>query len=335
MNKIFPVTHSILSVKALATDLLPNYNIESPMDCRFLKPGLNDTFLVNTQGAKYILRIYRKDWRSLSEILYELDALLYLKREDISVSVPIAKKDGELIGTIMAPEGLRYVVLFTYAPGKELAYETKLENEAYRYGKAVAKIHTATNTFQSAHSRFVLDLDYLLEAPMRSLQPFLSHRPEDWEYLTTLAQKLRRGVQDIPLDSLEMGFCHGDFHSGNAHLDQDETVTFFDFDCCGFGWRAYDIASFRWNARLNEKEKKMWPSFLSGYEKERYLSDLNIQAINYFVLIRQFWFLGIVLDNGHDWGFAQLNDPYFDWCLKFFREWEAEYLEEKLIESDA
>jgi Ser/Thr protein kinase RdoA (MazF antagonist) len=226
MTKIFPVTHSILSVEALITDVLPNYAIETPIDCRFLQLGLNDTFLVNTHAAKYILRVYRCDWRSLADINYELEALLHLKQLGIAVSVPIVRKDGNLIGSVLAPEGLRYVVLFTYALGKQPDYETEQEQEAYLYGKAVAKIHVATDTFKSSHDRFTIDLDYLLDAPMRSLQPFLAHRLDDWEYLTRLAEKIRLGVKDLPLNNLEIGFCHGDFHSGNAHLDRDEKITF-------------------------------------------------------------------------------------------------------------
>jgi Ser/Thr protein kinase RdoA (MazF antagonist) len=269
MTNIFPVTHSILSVDALIRDLLPEYAIETPIDCRFLQPGLNDTFLVNTQRSKYILRVYRQGWRSLSEINYELEVLLHLQRSGIDVSVPIERKDGNLIGSVMAPEGLRYVVLFTYAPGKQPDYETEKEREAYLYGKAVAKIHTATDSFQSSHDRFTIDLEYLLEVSIRSIQPFLVHRPEDWAYLMNLAEKLREEIQRLAPDKLEIGFCHGDFHTGNAHLDRED-ITFFDFDCCGVSWRSYDVANFRWNARLNKKDKEIWPSFLRGYTEARH-----------------------------------------------------------------
>jgi thiamine kinase-like enzyme len=40
---------------------------------------------------------------------------------------------------------------------------------------------------------------------------------------------------------LEIGFCHGDFHGGNA-CQKDGSFTFYDFDCCGWGYRAYDLA---------------------------------------------------------------------------------------------
>src|SRR6185295_10539869 len=123
---------------------------------------LNDTFLVNTHGPKYILRAYRAGWRSLSEILYELEALLYLQREGVSVSAPIARKDGTFVGSVLAPEGVRYLALFTYAPGKELTYDEE-GADSYRYGSATAKIHAATDTFQTSHKRFALNLEHLLD----------------------------------------------------------------------------------------------------------------------------------------------------------------------------
>jgi Ser/Thr protein kinase RdoA (MazF antagonist) len=74
----------------------------------------------------------------------------------------------------------------------------------------------------------------------------------------------------------------GDFHGWNVHMAQDHMLTVFDFDCCGVGWRAYDIAVLRWGARLRGKEQARWPSFLCGYGEVRRLSDLNIQATPYF-----------------------------------------------------
>src|SRR5258705_213100 len=119
MENYFPVTHSTLAINALMTDVLPDYDIGIPLECRLLHLGLNDTYLVKTLDGQYILRVYREGWRSVSEILYELDVLLFLQRENHAVSVPLSRKDGSLIHPVTAPEAIRYVVLFTYAPGKE------------------------------------------------------------------------------------------------------------------------------------------------------------------------------------------------------------------------
>src|ERR1700752_4084833 len=145
------------------TDVLPDYEIGTPLECRFLNPGLNDTYSVKTRDGRYILRVYRSGCRSVSEILYELDVLLFLQRENHAVSVPLPRKDGSLIHPVIAPEGKRYVALFTNAPGNEPAYEADEEKEAYQYGKAVARLHTATEKFQSPYQRFVIDLSHLLD----------------------------------------------------------------------------------------------------------------------------------------------------------------------------
>src|SRR5262245_57595821 len=106
MSKYCPVTHSTLSVQALIDDVLSDYDIDAPTECKLLNRGLNDTYLVRTYATNYILRVYRSGWRTLSEILYELEALLHLKRAGIAVSIPLPRKDGHLINTVTAPEGV-------------------------------------------------------------------------------------------------------------------------------------------------------------------------------------------------------------------------------------
>jgi len=63
-------------------------------------------------------------------------------------------------------------------------------------------------------------------------------------------------------------------------------VTLFDFDCCGVGWRAYDLAVFRWAARLRKMEAEQWPAFLRGCRETRTIREIDIQPIPYFVALR-------------------------------------------------
>jgi Ser/Thr protein kinase RdoA (MazF antagonist) len=322
MSNYFPVTRSVLSAKDLLLDVISKYDIETPLECSFLHAGLNDSYLINAKTGKYILRVYRAGWRSDSDILSELDVLLHLKRRGVPVSAPVPRKDGTLLYKIPAPEGDRTIVLFTYAPGKPMAYADK--NECLQYGKSVARIHSETDEFKIRHQRFSLNLEHLLDEPLKNVKKLLMYRPDDWNYLQSLAERLRQHIMDVPLSVLEKGFCHGDFHGGNAHIEQDGTITFFDFDCCGYGWRAYDIAVFRWSARLIGREKEQWPHFLSGYQEMRLLSEADIKSTRYFVAIRHLWLLGLHTGGGRDWGSGWMNDQYFDKAIKFFREWEEE-----------
>ncbi len=326
MSTLFPVTHSILSAKALMMNVLSAYDTADFGACRLLSRGLNDTYEVTTsKGEQYVLRVYRTNWRSLDDIAFELDLLNHVSAKGVACSSPVPQRDGTFVQTVDAPEGKRHVVLFTYASGKEPSYEETLEAQALAYGKATAQFHNAAQDFRSPYSRPSLDSEYLIDAPMTTIGPLLQHRPEDWAYLQALVNKIRHRLSMLPPDELEMGVCHGDFHGGNAHISESGVVTFFDFDCCGLGWRAYDIAVFRWSARLRGKEKERWESFLQGYTEERHLADADLRAIPLFIGIRHIWLLGLHTGNGQDWGFGWMNDGYFSSQLKFLKEWEAEY----------
>lgn len=66
---------------------------------------------------KYILRIYRNDWRSEQEVQFELELLAFLGARGAPVSTAVTTKKGELSFVIDSPEGKRMAVLFHYAEG--------------------------------------------------------------------------------------------------------------------------------------------------------------------------------------------------------------------------
>ncbi len=327
MDSTFPVTYSTLSIQALAADVLPDYAVGDIAECKFYSTGFNDTYRIETvHGSTVYLRAYRLPWRTLADIEYELDALVHLHSQGIPVIRPLPRKNGRLVRAVPAPEGLRYVALFTGAPGKEIAYDENPESVAFKYGQAVARIHNALQDFNSPHARFHIDLDHLIDTPLRNIGPFLSHRADDWAYLQRFAAMLRQRILDLPASALEQGFCHGDLQGYHANIAADGTLTFFDFDCCGFGYRAYELAVFRWCGRLEEQEDLRWEPYLRGYREIRPLNDLDVQAIPLFVGARYIWHMGVHTQNAPDWGCGFLNDGYFDRRLEQLRAVEADYL---------
>jgi Ser/Thr protein kinase RdoA (MazF antagonist) len=331
MKKLFPATYSILSTSALVSDVLPNFglpdfNIGEIAACQFFTGGFNDTYRIKTrQGVIYYLRVYRSRWRSLPDILYELDVLNHLHRKGFAAARPLPCRDGSLCRELSAPEGTRYAVLFTEAPGKLISYDQEPEKVAFQYGQAVAQLHNAVADFTSSHQRFHIDLDLLIDTPLRNIAPFLEHRPDDWAYLQRFAATLRQRIVELPASDLEQGFCHGDLQGYHANVGADGRLTFFDFDCGGFGYRAYDLAVFRWCSRLKEQEAVWWEPYLRGYREMRPLTDLDVQAIPLFVGARFIWHMGVHTQNADDWGCEWLNDEYFDEKLEYLRTVEADY----------
>lgn len=326
MNDYFPVTNSTLSPIALAKQTQSDYDVEQIEGCRLLHIGLNDTYILNcVDGKPYVMRIYRRGWRTCEDVMYEIDVLLHLKGKGVQVSVPLPRKDGNYVNLLEAPEGPRLMVLFSYAPGVEPTYNE--EAEAVQYGKAVARMHTATDDFQSKHHRFSIDADHLVESPLKALKPFLRNRDKDWAYLSELSQKLKSRLHGVPFGSLEKGFCNGDLHGWNAGVGGDGTITLFDFDCCGLGWRSYDMAVFRWCARIREKELQRWPAYLKGYQSCRKLNPVDLEATSLFVGIRHIWLIGLHTSIADTFGLSLVNDAYFNLQLNFLHNWEKDYEE--------
>lgn len=314
------VIRSIVSPDALMLNVAQSYEIAAPLTCRLLKRGLNDTYLLTTVCGPYVLRVYRAGWRSEEEIRYELDLLRHLAAKGLGVSVPIATRDDRLFLPLGAPEGTRPLVLFTYASGTRASWG--VPEDAYDIGTAAATIHAASDDFASRWPRASLDSDYLINRPLVAIRPFLAHRPADLAYLERFTDGLEAEVAALVANGLDWGVCHGDFGPKNIHKDGDGRLTIFDFDLCGPGWRALDLALIRWVA-VDHRNNALWEAFLRGYSATRRLSATDLSAVPVFHAAAHLSSLGLFAETVGDWGAADMSDWLFDRELEFFRTWKA------------
>jgi Ser/Thr protein kinase RdoA (MazF antagonist) len=187
----------------------------------------------------------------------------------------------------------------------------------------LAAIHAASEDFVSRHTRFCLDLEYLIDTPLAALRPFLAHRPDDRSYLEGFAARVRARADTAIRAGLDWGVCHGDF-GGNIHIAEDRTLTVFDFDFCGPGWRAYDfIAAYGFSRGRNKAE--IWHSFVKGYTETRRFMGADLASVALFRAIGRLWSIGMRAGNVDHRGTLPMSSGGFDRRLRFFQEWEAEH----------
>lgn len=319
MEENFPAVYSLVSSDTLRDFVNQNYDVGRVTRCKLLTKGLNDTYRVDTEENRFILRVYRTAWRSQADICYELDALDFLFQNDVTVSAPLRSMSGKFHHAIIAPEGVRYIALFTYAKG---AVPSLNESISYQYGKVVARIHNLTDNFNSPHQRFRLDFNHLLDEPMKLIQPTMLEHGGDVTYIESWVREIKNRV---PIGLLNGGFCHGDFHDWNVHWEEG-TLTIFDFDCCGLGYRAYDLAVFLWNLKTNYKDKvqENWQTFMDGYTEMRSLQVIDARSIPLFVAARRIWLAGVYLANEDVYGTAIINKDFFRSFVNQLKEDEQE-----------
>src|SRR6185312_14874120 len=161
-HSVLPVAYSILAPDALLAEVNRNYGIEPLVDCALLRSYVNDVYILHGAETAYVLKVYRAGWRSWSEIAFELDVLTHLTAKGVAVAPPLPRRDSQLIGTLSAPEGTRYIVLFPYAAGVKPTppFTPQLY---YSFGSATARMYNALDDFTSPHARIPLDLEFLLD----------------------------------------------------------------------------------------------------------------------------------------------------------------------------
>ncbi len=309
------------AAEAAARAVWSHYNLPAPTVCGPTQVGLNDHHLITTPQGQYVLRVYRAGWRTEEDIAYEVAVLNHLAARGVPACAPLPRRDGAFSSAFAGEQGPRTAVLFTCAPG---APPDPADPAALRTcGRVMALIHRHTDDFTCEHQRFALDLDHLLAQPRLTLRPYLRHRPEKATFLETAVDALRAGLE-ARVESLEWGFCHGDFHGGNARLDGDGTLRVFDFDCGGPGWRAYDLSV----CRLYCREEARWETFREGYEEVRPLPAAAEAALPWFIVARQVWRMGVFAEAWPRLVGHAVDEAFFEEHVAILRERLRTYLPE-------
>ena len=297
------IARSFIAADSLAELIQADYAFAPPLRCQLISKMLrtqdNDHYLVTTgQGEQCVARIYQNGdqlERQESDYLYELDWLQFLKDKDLPVAHPIARVDGRYLGAIEAPEGRRYYALFSRAEGATMNMDN--EDQLYTFGAKMAQIHVASNDYTMPYPRQAMDLSFLAEQPIARLHKnWGEERQEDLQMVIEMAAQAKVEIEAL-IENPEhtpdgWGPIGGDFHSNNVHFDEKGQPTFFNFDLCGPGWRAYDIAAFLLASNLLHEPANYSEAFFAGSYSVRPLSQNEHRAISPFITLRRVWLTG-------------------------------------------
>lgn len=154
----------------------------------------------------------------------------------------------------------------------------------------------------------------------------MEHRQEDYRFICELIFGLKEQLVMRIEEGLDWGVCHGDLYGNtNVAFTDNGTLTHYDFDICGYGWRAYDIAEFRLAREIHsghnkDEVERLWEAFLHGYKAVRELNVNDIKVIPIFVVLRQLWLFGLCFSESELIGGADFDDGFIDSKMEYFRK---------------
>lgn len=311
MKKI-RIERSFVSAESLAELIAEEYDFggQEPtckLFSKMLRTQDNDHYQVKLDGTKqYVARVYqldRDDHRPKSAYQFEMDWLTYLHDSGYRVGYPISRRDGGYLGLLDAPEGPRYYALFSYVEGTEMP--TNNADLFFTMGQDMAKIHTASADFVTDQERLPWDLDHLIDRSIaRVKQNWSEKRAADFDLLLASADDAAEQITSLlgSKKSPEVwGVIGGDFHTVNTFVNDKGELSFINFDLCGYGWFAYDIAVFLLNTQLLNKPVELSEAFFAGYFSIRPLTPEEHESIESFMTLRRVWLTGAFAMSG---GFA-------------------------------
>jgi len=285
-----------------------NYELIGQISSKFYVLGLHDNYLIECNKIKYIFRVYRNNWRTEEEILFEVELLSYLEKTSGNVAAPVRTKNNKLTTHFETPEGARIGVLFNYADGCPPASDISCK-ECNLLGISVANIHDSTNNYKSKFKREILDLPYLVDQSLTSIKSFLNSR--QIEYLSHIREVLYDNISSLTPDNSDFGICTGDINNTNFHINTKQRITHFDFDQCGYGFRAFEIGKYTLNPQNCEVKRDKVRSFIDGYESVRSISKVDKMAIPYFEIAAVIWVMSIHALNVDKIGYQYLDENFW------------------------
>ena len=327
---LFPTQYSTLSASALATYVGAAYGLPG-LRGRYLLRGVSDTYLLENEQARYILKVYRDAHRTPSEIAGEVELLTYLGAHQAPVAAPIPALDGRFLLPLAAAEGERQGVLFDYAPGHVVMDLT--DAQLRTVGREMAKLHNLTAGLTLAHPRPGYDLDTTFRRPLQAVAPAFQDYPEGYAYLQdTVAQVLTK-LEQLDTSAFGYGYCHYDFLPKNFHFDAADQLTFFDFDFAGPGYLVQDVMTFfvhyflhRLLKGVSEQEAtRAFAVFVASYREVRPLSEAELAAIPYLGVGFWLFYLEFAYRNFDDWSNTFFGPRYLRERVGWIKQWVAWY----------
>ncbi|MCF8254470.1 MAG: phosphotransferase [Bacteroidia bacterium] len=307
----FPVTNSNLSAEHIGLFLQKKYSLSKDTKCQLIKAGINDTYLVSDTSDKFIFRVYSLNWRAKTEIEEEIKLLNLLKENGISISYPLCDTEQNYIQTLPAPEGDRFAVLFTFAPGEKQHLISKETH--FKIGQLMAKFHQVTQNLKLERVHYTPEIIFV--DSLKKISEFLKSDTEEMTFMRSVQTELIKEFANADSTQIRRGIVHLDIWFDNLNLSNDGQITLFDFDFCGNGWLCLDIAYYILQLHNIEKyeAKDYQPkvdSFMEGYESVLSISKEEKRLIPMLGISLYFFYLGIQCQRYENWSNSFLSENY-------------------------
>ena len=290
---VLPAEAQQSSLTLFAKELLKQYGItNAQVSC--INFEFNATFSVETEsGAKYALRININSSRTLENMKAEIEWVRHLNRTSgIHTPTPIATLKDDYIAFGFHPESeLEFRgVMYSWLDGEVLGDEPTL-SQLHEVGRSIAILHQESLDFAlSTESSLPTFNDFFwsTEDYLFSDKSVLSD--QDRNLIKEANDLIMRYTNELYATS-PVHIIHADFHGWNLMWNENQ-LSIFDFDDCGFGLEAQDLAVALYYLDTPEQDAAL----LAGYKSVKPLPAYSDHQMKALLLQRRLMLLNYLFE---------------------------------------
>lgn len=203
---------------------------------KYYRISSNAIYPFECGGNNQLLRFAPQAEKSKSNLLAELEFIVYLRDRGYGVLEAVPSPDGSELIEKHTPWGDYYAAVFKRVAGVRLDNAPMDDKTVFRYGQALGELHRLSSEYTPVqHARWTHSevLDWIRQV--------LSGFPEETAAMAE-TEGLAEYFHTLPVTGANYGLIHYDFELDNVFYDEaQDVVNVIDFDDAMYHWYAVDI----------------------------------------------------------------------------------------------
>lgn len=265
-------------------------NVYNILDFTFnqINEGIaNTSFIIESDGKKYVLRVYAQNKRTNEDILFEVSFQDYLRSHDIPIPVIYPNKEGEEL-TVTEIDGKHWQsILMQFAEGKSVT-EHPSTTLIIELAQLQAKMHILGATFAEESNKPKKPWSELRDSLAVKLESIPVKQEDALDFIKRVKEYSYRLNPELP-----HGYNHLDIDfDGNVLTHEDTVSAIVDFEDLEYSPMVVCLGYSLWNI-LDDEGIDAMHLYLREYEKIRLLVPVEREALPHVIFFRNY-VIGIV-----------------------------------------
>ena len=221
--------------KEVLSGILADYTLGELIDFQLFTEGSVQTNLkMFTTKGYYAFRYYNQ-CRSLKSVLFEVNLIRYLGKQDYPCPAVFSNKFGKFVSLYNS----KPYVIFQFIDGVHL--ECPDETQKKELVKMIAKLHNITKNYRPLNKKYRWNYgielcESLAKEKSDKINTVNSRKKLEW---------LVNELQNLKLPkTLPKGVCHCDFHFSNVLFLDGKFNALIDFDDANYTFLIFDLVCF-------------------------------------------------------------------------------------------